>query len=89
MMKNKSINYQIPKPHQMPLKWWRQWQAKQTIRNDVTAIYEDCVELTDSVWEVEFMHCPREANEAADEISRLCSSYQNSCNWVDEPLAFC
>jgi ribonuclease HI len=58
--------------------WW----------GESSAIFADCVDLAALVGNVSFKHCPREANEAAHELARVCFSSISSCNWVDEPPSF-
>jgi hypothetical protein len=53
-----------------------------------SAIFADCVDLAVLVGNVSFKHYPREANEAAHELARVCFSSISSCNWVDEPPSF-
>ena len=55
--------------------WW----------GESSAIFADCVDLITQIGTVTFRHCPREANEVAHELARLCFVEKRSCNWVDEP----
>jgi hypothetical protein len=52
-----------------------------------SAIYIDYADLVALVGNATFKYCPREANEAAHELARFCSS-SRSCNWVDEHPSF-
>jgi ribonuclease HI len=58
--------------------WW----------GESSAIFADCVDIRSFIDEVSFKHCPREANEAADEVARVCCASKISCNWVDNPPSF-
>ena len=53
-----------------------------------SAIFADCVDLVTAIGNVKFQHCFRAANEVDHELARICSSDENSCNWVDEPPSF-
>jgi hypothetical protein len=58
--------------------WW----------GESSAIFVDYVDLAALVGNVSFKHCPREANEAAHELARVCFASISFCNWVDEPPSF-
>jgi ribonuclease HI len=58
--------------------WW----------GESSAIFADCVDISSFIDDVSFKHCPREANEAAHEVSRVCFDSKNSCNWIDNPPSF-
>lgn len=53
-------------------------------RGEATDIYREC-KFKIRIGKVKFAHCNRSDNEVAHSIAR----FMNSCNWVDEPLAFC
>jgi ribonuclease HI len=53
-----------------------------------SAIFADCVDIRSFIDDVSFKHCPREANEVAHEVARVCYSSKISCNWVDNPPSF-
>jgi ribonuclease HI len=58
--------------------WW----------GESSAIFADCVDIRSFIDDVSFKHCPREANEAAHEVARVCFDSKISCNWIDNPPSF-
>jgi ribonuclease HI len=58
--------------------WW----------NESAATYADCIDMVAVIGSVSFSHCPREANEVADELASFSFLNKLSCNWVDEPPSF-
>jgi ribonuclease HI len=58
--------------------WW----------GEESAIFADCVDLASFIDKIQYRHCPREANEVAHEIAKVCFADKNSCNWLVEPPSF-
>jgi hypothetical protein len=58
--------------------WW----------GESSAIFADCVDLASLIESVSFKYCPREANEATNELARSNFSNKLSSSWLDEPSGF-
>jgi hypothetical protein len=54
----------------------------------IIGIFADCVDLRSFIDEVSFKHCPREANEAAHEVARVCFTLKSPAIGSMNPLAF-
>ena len=62
--------------------------GQERLWNEATAIYTDCVTTSALIGNVEFEHCPREANQAAHVIASHSFNSQLSCNWADDAPSF-
>jgi ribonuclease HI len=59
-------------------RWW----------SEESAVFADCVDLSSSIGEVSFKHCPREANGVAHELARVAFESSSSGFWEGEPPNF-
>ena len=58
--------------------WW----------TELAAIYADCVDLANSIGNINFLHCRREANGVAHELAKFSFINKSLCIWDDDPLGF-
>jgi ribonuclease HI len=59
-------------------RWW----------NESSAIFADCIDIASNIGEVQFIFCPRDANQVAHEIAKYSFQHKIACNWDDEPPSF-
>jgi hypothetical protein len=61
---------------------------EETDGSEASAIFADCMDLSTSIGNVSFKHCPREPNKVAHELARFSFESCNSGFWDGEPPSF-